>query len=45
MLYFEKLVVEVLVSDDVRKEFLNWMIVEFGYVVGIIYDVLYDYFY
>lgn len=45
MLYFEKLAAEALASDDVRKEFLNRMIAESGYVAGTTHDALYDYLY
>lgn len=45
VLYFEKLAAEALASDDVRKEFLNRMIAESGYVAGTTHDALYDYLY
>jgi arginine deiminase len=45
VLYFEKLAAEALASDDVRKEFLNRMIAESGYIMGATHDALYNYLY
>ena len=45
VIYFEKLAADALSDDGVRKEFLNRMIAESGYAVGVIHDALMEYLY